>query len=96
MSNTARRTSVTYPNGRVVELGYGSSDSIDDLFRLVKSSAISGESGNKVEYSRAGLARFVKVSYPQPGVEMSMIRPGGGSMGDSGDPYDGYDRFSRV
>ena len=96
MSNTARRTSVTYPNGRVVELGYGSSDSIDDLFSLVKSSAISGESGNKVEYSRGGLARFVKVSYPQPGVEMSMIRPGGGSMGDSGDPYDGYDRFSRV
>ena len=96
MSNTARRTSLTCPNGRVVELGYGSSGSIDDLFSLVKSSAISGESGNKVEYSRAGLARFVKIAYPQPGVEMSMIRPGGGSEGDSGDPYDGYDRFSRV
>jgi RHS repeat-associated protein len=27
---------------------------------------------------------------------MSMVRPGGGSMGDSGDPYDGYDRFGRV
>ena len=49
MSNTARRTSLTYPNGRVVNLGYGSSDSIDDLFSLVKSAAISGESGNKVE-----------------------------------------------
>jgi RHS repeat-associated protein len=96
MSNTARRQSVTYPNGRVVNLGYGSSDSIDDLFSLVKSAAISGESGNKVEYSRAGLGRFVKITYPQPGVEMSMIRPGGGSMGDSGDPYDGYDRFGRV
>ena len=49
MSNTSRRTSLTYPNGRVVNLGYGSSDSIDDLFSLVKSAAISGESGNKVE-----------------------------------------------
>ena len=87
---------MTYPNGRVVNLGYVSSDSIDDLFSLVKSAAISGESGNKVEYSRAGLGRFVKITYPQPGVEMSMIRPGGGSMGDSGDPYDGYDRFGRV
>jgi RHS repeat-associated protein len=96
MSNTARHTSMTYPNGRVVNLGYGSSDSIDDLFSLVKSAAISGESGNKVEYSRAGLGRFVKISYLQPGVELSMIRPGGGSMGDSGDLYDGYDRFGRV
>ena len=96
MSNTSRRTSLTYPNGRVVNLGYGSSDSIDDLFSLVKTAAISGESGNKVDYTRVGLGRFVKISYPKPGVEMSMIRPGGGSMGDSGDPYDGYDRFGRV
>ena len=96
MSNTSRRTSLTYPNGRVVNLGYGSSDSIDDLFSLVKTAAISGESGNKVDYTRVGLGRFVKISYPKPGVEMSMIRPGGGSMGDSGDPYDGYDSFGRV
>ena len=87
---------MTYPNGRVVNLGYGSTGSLDDLFSLVKSAAISGESGTKVEYTRAGLGRFVKIAYPQPGVEMSMIRPGGGSMGDSGDLYDGYDRFSRV
>jgi RHS repeat-associated protein len=80
----------------VVNLGYGSSDSIDDLFSLVKSSAISGESGNKVEYSRVGLGRFVKIAYPQPNVEMSMLRPGGEVGGDAGDLYDGYDRFGRV
>jgi RHS repeat-associated protein len=96
MSNTARRTSVTYPDGRVVNLGYGSSDSIDDLFSLVKSAAISGESGNKVEYSRVGLGRFVKIAYPPPNVEMSMLRPGGEVGGDAGDLYDGYDRFGRV
>ena len=96
MSNTARRTSITYPNGRVVNLGYGETDSIDDLFSLVKSAAISGEGGNKADYTRAGLGRFVKIAYPQPAVELSMIRPGGGSEGDSGDPYDGYDRFGRV
>ncbi|MCB1202884.1 MAG: RHS repeat-associated core domain-containing protein [Verrucomicrobiae bacterium] len=96
MSNTSRRTSLTYPNGRVVNLDYGSTGWIDDLFSLVKSAAISGESGNKVEYTRAGLGRYIKIAYPQPAVEMSMTRPGGGSMGDSGDPYDGYDRFSRV
>ena len=96
MSNTSRRTSITYPSGRVVGMGYGSNDSIDDLLSLVKSVAISGESENKVEYTCAGLGRYVKITYPQPGVEMSMIRTGGGSEGDSGDPYDGYDRFSRV
>jgi RHS repeat-associated protein len=96
MSNKARRQSITYPNGRVVNLGYGANDSIDDLFSLVQSAAIAGESGNKVEYSRAGLGRFVKIAYPQPNVEMSMLRPCGGSEGDAGDPYDGYDRFGRV
>ncbi len=94
--NTARRESITYPNGRVVNLAYGAVDSIEDLFSLVKSVAIQGESGNKVEYARVGLARFVEIAYPQPGVRMSMLRPGGGSEGDSGDPYDGYDRFSRT
>jgi len=87
---------MTYPNGRVIDLGYGSSDSIEDLFGLVKSVAISGESGNKVDYTRVGLARFVKFAYPQPGVDMSMIRPDGSSVGDAGDPYDGFDRFGRV
>jgi RHS repeat-associated protein len=62
----------------------------------VKSAAISGESGNKVEYSRVGLGRFVKIAYPQPNVEMSMLRPGGEVGGDAGDLYDGYDRFGRV
>ena len=96
MNNTARRTAITYPNGRVVNLGYGASGSIEDAFGLVKTVAIEGESGNKVDYTRVGLGRYVKIAYPQPGVEMSMIRPDGGSEGDSGDPYDGFDRFSRV
>jgi len=96
MSNTARRTAITYPNGRVVNLGYGAGGSIEDAFGLVKTVGIEGESGDKVDYIRVGLARFVTIAYPQPGVEMSMIRPGGGSEGDSGDPYDGFDRFNRV
>ncbi|MCB1088261.1 MAG: hypothetical protein KDM63_14525, partial [Verrucomicrobiae bacterium] len=95
-ANTARRESITYPDGRVVTLGYGAADSIDDLFSLVQSVAIQGEVGNKVAYARAGLGRYVSVTYPQPAVQMSMFRPGGGSEGDAGDPYDGYDRFGRV
>jgi len=96
MSNTARRTAITYPDGRVVNLGYGASGSIEDAFGLVKTIGIEGESGDKVDYTRVGLGRFVTIAYPEPDVEMSMIRPGGGSEGDSGDPYDGFDRFNRV
>ncbi len=95
-ANTARRESITYPNGRVVTLGYGAADSIDDLFSLVQSVAVQGESGDKVAYTRAGLGRYVSITYPQPALAMSMLRPGGGSEGDAGDPYDGYDRFGRV
>ena len=73
MSNTARPTSLTYPNGRVVNLGYGSSDSIDDLFSLVKTAAISGESGNKVDYTRVGLGRFVKSGEPLGRVPPSFL-----------------------
>lgn len=62
--NTARRESITYPNGRQVNLGYGTADGIEDLFSLVKAVAIDGEGGNKVEYTRVGLARFVKIAYP--------------------------------
>ncbi len=94
--NTARRTSITYPNGRQVNLGYGASDSITDLLSLVKDIAIDGEMGKKAEYIRVGLGRFVEITLPEPDVKMSMLRPGGGSDGDSGDPYDGFDRFGRV
>ena len=95
-ANTARRQSITYPDGRVVTLGYGATDSIEDLFSLVRSVAIQGEGGNNVAYTRVGLSRYVTVSYPQPAVALSMLRPGGGSEGDAGDPYDGFDRLGRV
>ncbi len=94
--NTARRESITYPNGRQVNLGYGASDSIEDLFSLVKDIAIDVETGKKAEYTRVGLGRFVEITLPEPDVRMSMLKPGGGSDGDSGDPYDGFDRFGRV
>jgi len=35
--NTARRTGMTYPNGRVLESGYGATDSADDLLSRVAS-----------------------------------------------------------
>jgi hypothetical protein len=66
-SNTARIQAVSYHNGRVVNPGYGSSDSIDDLFILEKSAATSGESDDKVEYTRGGLGRYVKNACPQSG-----------------------------
>ncbi|MBL9153315.1 MAG: hypothetical protein JNK37_12550 [Verrucomicrobiales bacterium] len=43
-TNTARRESITCPNGRVVTLDCGATDRIDDLFSLVQSVPIQAES----------------------------------------------------
>jgi hypothetical protein len=85
MSNTSHRTSSTYPNGQVVNSGYGSTGSIDELFSLVKSAAIFGESGNKGEYTRADVSRYGKIAYPQPGVEKQR-RTGAISYGALAEP----------
>jgi hypothetical protein len=79
--NSARRQTMTYPNGRQINLGYGAADSIEDLFSLVKTVGIEGE-GERIAYTRVGLGRFVEITYQQPAVRMSMIRPDGGSEGE--------------
>jgi|GEM_PF-2334687 len=94
--NTARRTGMTYPDGRVLESGYGATDSADDLLSRVASLAITGESGNLAQYTYVGAARYVKIAYPEPGVQLSYIKTSGQPLGDAGDPYNGYDRFGRT
>ena len=60
--NTARRTSMTYPDGRVVAFGYGSAGSLDDVLSRVGSVTIQGE-GQAAAYTCAGAARsFARMS----------------------------------
>jgi len=94
--NTLRRTSITYPNGRVMNYLYGASLSIDDLINRVSAQAVDGEAGNLVEYTYAGAAWQVQVQMPQPGLELTYKHQTGAPVGDAGDIYSGYDRFGRT
>lgn len=94
--NILRRTSVTYPNGRVLEYQYGASMSINDHLNRVSAEKVQGEGSNLVQYTYAGAAWQVQVAMPQPDVELTFKQQSGAPAGDAGDIYAGYDRFDRA
>lgn len=94
--NTLRRTSITYPNGRVMTYLYGAALSIDDHLNRVSAQKVDGESNNLVEYTYAGAAWQVQIQMPQPGLELTYKHQTGAPVGDAGDIYSGYDRFGRT
>lgn len=96
-SNLLRRTSMTIPSGSQVDVAYGTSGSIDDVFNRVSSLKVNGETHNLVEYTYAGLGRVVTLKYPTPDAELSYLKPSGTTgTGDAGDDMTGYDRFGRT
>lgn len=92
--NMIRRTSMIYPNTRVVNLYYGISGSIDWLTDRVQQIVDGGIS--LVHYSRRGINSTVRVQYLQPNVELTYLRQTGEPVGDGGDRYSGLDRFNRI
>jgi RHS repeat-associated protein len=94
-SNHVRKTSITYPNGRVITYDYGTGGGNDDLLSRV--SSIKDGTTILVAYSYLGLDRTVKASYSsEPGVDLTYIKQSGEANGDAGDQYTGLDRFDRV
>lgn len=94
--NTTRRTSTTYPTAtRILEVQYGAANSMDDHLSRVSALKVNGEGGNLVNYTYCGAAWQVRVAYPQPGIELTYKKLPGAPTGDSGGPYNGYDRFGR-
>ncbi|MCA9456856.1 MAG: hypothetical protein KC587_09345, partial [Nitrospira sp.] len=94
--NTARRLSTTYPDGRQLDLSYGTSGGENDILSRIESLKINGESQPAATYTYVGLARYIQISYPEPGVALTYLKPDGAPVGDAGDPYTGYDRFGRT
>ena len=88
-ANTIRRTSITYPNGRVLNIEYATGAEDDTLSR-VTDLAIAGESTDAVAYQYYGLNSFATVTYPMPSsinVESTLA---------SGSSYSGLDQFGRI
>lgn len=94
--NTLRRTSITYPSGRVINYLYGTSLSIDDLINRVSAQEVDGEGDKLVEYTYAGAEWQVQIQMPQPSLELTYKHQPGEPVGDAGDIYSGYDRFGRT
>ncbi len=91
-SNTIRRTSMTYPDNKVLTYDYGTSGgSNDELGRVEK---IKDGSTVVTSYRYLGLSSVIGVKYEEAG--NTELTYESGSTGDAGDKYDGIDRFGRI
>ncbi len=90
ISNTIRRTSVTYPSGQtsapVLNYHYGSTGT-DHGNALSRVSSIKDGGTAIINYQYLGFSQFVDVNYPVPATHLS--------LGTSADNYAGLDRFGR-
>jgi RHS repeat-associated protein len=94
--NTTRRLTVTYPSLKVVSMSYGSTNSADDRLSRLAAVTAQGEAQPLGQFAWMGAGRLVSLTMPQPGIALSYKQASGEPVGDSGDPYSGYDRFGRT
>ena len=92
-SNTIRPTTLTYPNGRVITTSYGTTGGINDSLGRVDGLIDSGTT--LVNYSYLGLQTPVQTTYPQPGIQYTLLGSSGGNS-PAGDIYWGLDMFGRI
>ena len=92
-SNMIRPTTLTYPNGRALTIGYGTGGGINDSTSRVDN--LTDSSGALVNYAYLGLSTFVQTTYPEPSIQYTLL---GSSSGNSpaGDIYWGLDQFGRI
>lgn len=94
-TNMIRPTILTYPNGREITIDYGSSGGISDSASRVDG-LIDDDSTTLVNYAYLGLGTAVQVTYPQPGIQYTLLGSGGGNDPVTGDIYKGLDLFGRI
>jgi hypothetical protein len=83
-SNHARRISMTYPDGVVLEYRYGTTGSADDAFNRVQHLQSGTSMG--VEYSFLGVDRTVICGYAcEPSIQLTYVKQAGESDGGAGD-----------
>jgi hypothetical protein len=95
-AGTVRPTSLTYPEGRILNYEYGATESINDRLSRIEALVDSDGLTRLADYTRLGVDRTVRVASPQPGVMLTYIKQGTEPVADGGDQYTGWDRFSRV
>ncbi len=94
-ANTVRPTSLTYPDGRVLTSGYGTSDGIDDAVSRV-ASLVDDDATHLADYQYLGQSTFIEQDDTQPEVKWTLVDLSGTNDLDTGDIYSGFDRFGRI
>jgi RHS repeat-associated protein len=77
-------------------MSYGSTNSADDRLSRLAAVTAQGEAQPLGQFAWMGAGRLVSLTMPQPGIALSYKQASGEPVGDSGDPYSGYDRFGRT
>lgn len=95
-ANTIRATSMTYPNGRVLNQNYGTAGSLPDAASRIAALIDNDGTTHLADYSYLGLGTVVEVDETQPDLKFTLIGTAGGNDPDTGDIYRGVDRFGRV
>ena len=90
---TIRPISLTYPNRRLLHLGYGETHEMSDVLSRIEKLA---DTQDLVGYTYLGARQVVEVEYPEPGVKLTYLKQGAEDNGEAGDQYAGLDRFGRI
>ncbi len=91
-ANNSRLTSITYPNGYVLNYNYATG--VDN--NISRMTSLSDTTGTLQSYSYLGLDTVVIMDDPEADIELTYVKLSGESNGDAGDQYTGLDRFGRV
>jgi RHS repeat-associated protein len=85
-NNTIRPTSMTYPNGRVLQYLYDDA-AADKLSRI---RTLKWDGTDVCQCSYLGLGTFVITDYVEPEVKLDY------ALGSGANPYTGFDQFGRI
>src|SRR4051794_21217148 len=92
-SNTIRPTTMTYPNGRVLTFDYGAASGVNDALSRIGSLIDNDGATQLANYTYLGQNSVVNVDEPQPGLTYTLLGLIPGNDADTGDIYQGLDRF---
>jgi YD repeat-containing protein len=89
-TNTIRRTSATYPDGSVLDYGYGAAAGANDKLSRIEKLTWKGTDVASYEYLGMGQIVIEKYLEPATDVEYTLV------TGTGSNPYAGLDRFGRI
>jgi hypothetical protein len=80
-ANTIRPTTMTYPNGRVLNYNYGAGSGMNDALSRTGSLIDNDGTTHLADYSYLGLGAFIEVDYAQPNINYTLVGTAGGRSG---------------